>query len=281
VQVISGIVTSPVDRISDGNAERGPIFGFYVADPANVESGRFGPKSGIFVLARPANTREVLSLSGYTFDAADRFWADGSPQIGDLVEIVGDNAVNFDQGALRNTTEIKKVGSDVVPLPALFGTGGRPTSDLKGGRPANDTGDFTTGFTPPLEGIAPSATIEDWENVLVELKDVTTTTDCYAQGVAGIAQDFGNFLVTGDVEIGNDFFIGQSFGGFFDSATAAAQKTCADPKCEDSRVQGQTFTSLTGVVSFSFGVHRVNPRTTADFGGATFVAENSGTCPAP
>ena len=98
--------------------------------------------------------------------------------------------------------------------------------------------------------------------------------------VAGIAQDFGNFLVTGDVEIGGDFFIGQSFGGFFDSATAAANKTCADPKCEDSRVQGQAFSSLTGIVGFSFGVHRVNPRSTADFGGATFVAENSGTCPA-
>ena len=37
---------------------------------------------------------------------------------------------------------------------------------------------------------------------------------------------------------------------------------------------------LKGIVGFSFGVHRVNPRSTADFGGATFVAENSGTCPA-
>ena len=36
VQVISGIVTSPVSRISDGDAERGPIFGFYVADGSGV-----------------------------------------------------------------------------------------------------------------------------------------------------------------------------------------------------------------------------------------------------
>ncbi len=296
VHAVSGIITSPIQRVSDGDQERGPIFGFYVADPDNVDAGgRFGPKSGIFVLARPGNTREVLSLDGYSFDLTDRFWATGSPQIGDTVELTGDNAENFGQGALRNVTLLKKTGTATVPSPALFGAGGRDPSELKGGRPAFADGDFNTGFTPALEGVAASATIEDWENVLVELKDVSITTACYAQPFdsdrnnpgGSFARDFGNFLVTGDVEVGTQFFVPQAFGGFYrndaPNAVPTTSQTCenaATQKCQDSRASNSAFTSLVGIVNFSFDVHRVNPRSASDYGGATFVDPGTGNCPA-
>ena len=88
--------------------------------------------------------------------------------------------------------------------------------------------------------------------------------------------------MTGDVEVGTAFRLPQAFGGVFGDTIADAQETCTNlaNKCEDSRALGQAFTSLIGIVDFSFGVHRVSPRAVGDFGSTAFVAENSGTCPA-
>jgi hypothetical protein len=289
VRTVSGIVTSPVVRISDGNVERGPIFGFYLGDPGNIAAGRFGPQSGVLVLARPGNTREPVTLEGYAFDNDDRFWAENSPAIGDTVELVGDNAENFGQGALRNVTFLKKTGTAAVPQPALFGTGGRDPAELKGGRPTFADGDFVTGFEPPLEGVAAATNIKQWENVLVELRGVTTTTACYAQPFRpsgstdpAFARDFSNFLVTGDVEVGSQFFLPQAFGGFFDTSIPVTERTCENraQKCQDSRVDGQAFTSLVGIINFSFDVHRLNPRSALDIDATPgFVQPGTGNCP--
>jgi hypothetical protein len=275
------------------------LFGFFIGDPENVVNGRFGPNSGVFVTINPENTSEPVALSGYTFEQQDTFPFDflkgAAPQPGDLVEVTGDNSERFGMRNIRFVTSLTKTGTGTLPQPALFGTGGNPTGDLKGGRPAFSDGDFSTGFTPALENVAPSANVEQWEAVLVELKDVTTTTACYAQPFDpntavsndSFARDFGNWLVTGDVEIGTTFRFPQAFGGFFrDDAPNAVplnQRTCANAgasKCQDSRVQGQAFTSLVGIVDFSFNVHRVSPRSAADIVGPAFVAANTGACPA-
>ena len=292
--IVDAVVVSPVvfDDATNENFDR---FLFWVADANNVDAnGRLGPSSGVMVSVLKNN---LPSSTTYTFaqDGNFGFVAGTAPEIGDVVEMVGFNTEDFAQGEFE-ATELNRVTTtaltpDLAVLPALFGTGGRPTSDLKGGRPDAPDGDFATGFTPPLENVAASATIEQWEGVLVELKDVTTTTACYGQvfdpdrntqGNA-FARDFSNFLVTGDVEVGDLFRLEQGFGGFFDSTLVAdnANKTCANVanKCQDSRVDGQVFTTLTGVVNFSFNVHRVNPRSAADISATPgFVAQGTGNC---
>ncbi|HEY1098999.1 MAG TPA: hypothetical protein VGF99_08720, partial [Myxococcota bacterium] len=280
---MEGIVTSPPVFINDNDAVRGALFGFYVADAANVDAGgRFGPNSGIFVTVTPGSTAEVTLAGGYAYTADGRNWADG-PRVGDLVSVSGDHAERFGLPALRFTSRVTKTGTGTVPLPALFNEGGtngaHPVSDLKGGRP-----DFAAGDFPGLENVAASPNVGQWEAVLVELQNVETTNACYAQpfapsgGGAAFARDFGNFLVTGDVEIGDAFRLSQSFGGFFradaPNAIPDTAKTCANVanKCQDSRVAGQEFTSLIGIVDYNFNVNRVNPRTAADITGVTLVA---------
>ncbi len=268
VVAVSGVVTAAPDFLFDDD-ERGALFGFYIADPANVDgAGRLNRNSGILVTISPEDPISVVSLDGYTFDQDDNhaFLAGAAPEVGDVVEVTGDNAGRFGERALRFTSRLKKISTTTPPLPALFGTGGLDPSELKGGRPEIANGDF-----PGLEGIAPSATIEDWHGVLVELRDVVTTTACYSQvnGSTGTAADFGNFLVTGDVEISDSFNLDQEFSGFWfaDHVPNNADKVCTNlaNKCQDSRALGQTFTKLVGIVSVSFNVTRVNPRGSADF----------------
>ncbi|MDP2344591.1 MAG: hypothetical protein Q8O67_26815 [Deltaproteobacteria bacterium] len=279
VAAVSGVVIAAPDFLFD-DEERGALFGFYVADPANVDAnGRLNRNSAVLVTISPADPVSPVTLTGYTFEQDEnrKFLPGAAPEVGDVVEFTGDNAQRFDERAVRFTSRLKKVSTTTPPLPALFGTGGLDVSELKGGRPDIATGDF-----PGLEGIPASATIEDWEGVLVELKDVSTTTACYSQvnATTSTAADFGNFLVTGDVEISDSLNLDQEFSGFWfpDHVPNNADKVCTNlaNKCEDSRALGQTFTKLVGIVNFSFGVHRVNPRGAADFEVTPgFVAEGT------
>jgi hypothetical protein len=289
--VADAVVVSPVvfDRGSQSRFDR---FLFWVADANNVDAnGRLGPQSGVMVSV----LKERLPTSAsYTFAQDDNrdFLPGAAPAVGDVVTIVGHNTEDFGQGEFE-ANELQKVTTtvdspDFAVLPALFGTGGRDPALLKGGRPAFDGGDF-----PGIEDVAASAEIAQWQGVLVELAGVQTTSACYAvpySPSAGtpFARDFGYFLVTGDVEVGDLFRLEQSFGGFFLDNTANdipdTAKTCDNvaDKCEDSRVVGQTFTKLVGVVDFAYDVHRVNPRNADDIDVSTgFVAANTpaGNCP--
>jgi hypothetical protein len=286
---VTGVVVASTFFVSSApmnNPTQGAKFGFYLADPDNVDAdGRLQAKSGIFVTVTPQNVDFPVDTA-FTFeqDAQRKFLPGAAPEIGDIVTVVGQNSSNFDNSEFRFTKSIEKTGTATAPLPALF-DGALPANDprhpskLKGGRPDVD-GDFgvAQGFDPPLEGVAAAAGLEDWEGVFVELANVETTTACYAGANMGIARDFGTFLVTGDVEIGTQFRLDQSFGGFFPMSIANnADKECGDPKCEDSREVGQSFTSLKGIVSYSFNVHRVSPRIDSDIS-AAFVAPDTGTC---
>jgi len=264
---IGGVVTGPAFFISE-NAQRGPLFGFYIADPAAIDGdGRQTADSGILVTLSPEDTISPVALDGYTFDQDDNnnFTPGAAPEIGDIVEIKGDNAERFGERAVRFTSRLKKAGTaTTAPKGALFTTAN--AAELKGGRP-DVTGNFP-GFDPPIEAVAAAANIARWHGVLVELQGVTTTTACYNQvnGSTGQPGDFGNFLVTGDVEIGDAFRLDQGFGGFFNGVDDAAQRVCSNvaAKCQDSREAGQVFAKLVGVVGLSFDVTRVSPRVAAD-----------------
>ena len=89
-----------------------------------------------------------------------------------------------------------------------------------------------------------------------------------------------NQRLSGDVEIGTQFnaYLDTPFGGYWSGLMFEDPLRNCDnltAKCADSREVGQTFTSLTGVVGFSFDVHRVNPRSSADFEPNTLFAEDT------
>ena len=97
------------------------------------------------------------------------------------------------------------------------------------------------------------------------MREPATNRDQTSTNTAG---DFGNYLVTGDVELSDKpFRLAQGFGGFYFGVDNAADRVCSnvDAKCQDSRVEGQVFASLKGIVTFSFNVTRVSPRVAADF----------------
>jgi hypothetical protein len=271
---IRAVVTGGPQFIST-NANDGPRFGFYVADPDNVDAeGRLQGNSGVFVNITPQNMRFPVTFEGgYTFaQNADRGFDPGTaPEVGDIVVISGQNSTSrFDNSEFRFVSYLSKEGTGDAPLPALF-DGSLPTSNprhpskLKGGRPAAD-GNWGTadGFTPALEDVTPAGDIEQWEGVLVQVINAEITTPCYAVPVNNVPRDFGNFLITGDVEVGRFYFLEQSFSGRWVDVPEA-QQTCANVanKCGDSRVQDLAI-GVTGLVQYDFSVHRIMPRTVAD-----------------
>ncbi len=95
-----------------------------------------------------------------------------------------------------------------------------------------------------------SAKWEPLEGLLVKLNDVTITN---AKVLGSDGKDHGDFMVGGD---GNTtgVIIGHAFHLDYMST---------DPT-KDKRKNGTKFTSITGVVQYSYGHYRVNPRTDAD-----------------
>jgi hypothetical protein len=287
VAVENMVVVSDAYYITTGS--RGPIIGFFIADPNAVDSGgRLTAYSGILVSYTPEYSGS--SHDGYTFslDQDDRIDdPTTAPRIGDVVDVVGENAGFCGQPQLSSVANLRKVGTvDTVdgvtmPLPALFDG---DASALLSPRPAVTV---ATGGED-IAAVTGSATINEWLGVLVELKDVDTTNACQGSPFSTPSphmRDFGYWQVTGGAEIGTLFY--NDFGGYWlNVAYDSADRLCSNTanKCEDSRALGQTFTSLTGIVNFSFDIYRVNPRGLSDIGdNSLFVAEGTPTaaCTAP
>ena len=108
-----------------------------------------------------------------------------------------------------------------------------------------------------------SGTDNPYEGVLVRIDDVEVTTVCVE---ATNGRDFGNFLVTGDVFLGNAF--NYAYNG--DLVSSAMCNDGVDCSCagmtrpNDMRTLGDRFTSITGVMNFSFDDLRLEPRGDAD-----------------
>lgn len=294
VQITNVVVTSQTYFISSGS--RGPLYGFFVADPAAVDGeGRLLPYSGVLVTISPQSMD--ISENSYTFaeDANHNFVGDdAAPQPGDVVSVNGQSSSYFDMAQIRFVTSLVKAGTvDTVdgvdmPLPARFDgaladTDPRHPSRLQGGRPEVTV--EQGGTTRPAE--AADAAVESWEGVLVELVNVGTDQECVGYPYSNMTnmvpahmRDFGYWTVTGGAEIGTLF--DDTFGGYWlNVAFDSVDRTCENRvnKCQDSRVAAQSFTSLTGIVNYSFNVYRVNPRSAADIQPPElFVAEGTGNC---
>ncbi|MCA9551038.1 MAG: hypothetical protein KC933_13475 [Myxococcales bacterium] len=104
-----------------------------------------------------------------------------------------------------------------------------------------------------------SGTDNPYEGVLVEIQDVEVTTVCVE---ATNGRDFGNFLVTGNVFIGNAF--NYAYNGTLVPSTmcdAGVDCSCAGmTRPDDNRTLGDRFTRITGVMNFSFDDMRLEPR---------------------
>ncbi len=290
VQLEGMVVVSPTYYITTSSS-RGPTFGVFVADPTAVDGdGRLTPYSGILVSVAPEWSGFSAGTYAYTHVEGDDEITDAAsvPALGDVVTVVGENGGFCGMPQISSVSTITRTGTvalDAMPKPALFDVAvtdanadGYP-GNLKAGHPAVTT----TGFESPADAADPDAA--KWLGVLVELKGVQTTKACVDSFVSNPnrLQDFGYWEVTGGAELGTLF--DRTFGGYWKGVEFDGARSCTDAattgKCEDSRELNQTFTSLSGIVNFSFNVYRVNPRFTADIAPSSlFVAADTGTCPA-
>ena len=267
------VVTEPY-YITGGN--NGPLFGMIIADPTEVDgSGRLLPYSGIEVTISPEHPNYPPMLDGYDFAQTPETYEWVNPALvpapGDVVDLVGQNSLRYGMPQFRFVSSLTKVGTadtvaDVtMPLPAQFDGNADAAavnhpSKLQGGRPSDN--------------VPPSDVVDGYLAVWVELINVETTNACLPSpytpfGGAEFDRDFGYFLVTGDVEMGDHFEV--RFSGRFPEMTPVEDQICANQnlRCGDSRSLGQTFTSLQGVMDIYFDVYRLNPRTVDDYAGAT------------
>ncbi len=146
---------------------------------------------------------------------------------GDIINVEG-KYIEYYCFSEISATSATAVGSVAVPEPLAI-------------EPA-DLGTQNTAMAEPLEG------------VLVTVQDVEII-ETPANGSDG--KDHGAFKVTGDLIVGNDFYL-----EYMRSAT-------------DGRAVGQKFLSITGVVAYSFGRYEIMPRTLDDlaFDGDPIIVE--------
>jgi len=210
----------------------------------------------------------------------------GFPVVGDIVTLVGEPAEYFDMTQVGRVTTMNRIGNTsdsspvvAMPLPAQF-TGS--LENIVSGMPAV-TANLPYNDARPV--LLPGADTEKYEGVLIELQDVYTIDD----GCVGYVNtsfptngitDFGYYRVAGDaspttfhgVEVGGYFFpyTGTVWGGWWRSASAGGPaydaRHCDDTanKCYDARHAGQLFNSITGILNYSFGVHRLEPRNVSE-----------------
>lgn len=97
--------------------------------------------------------------------------------------------------------------------------------------------------------------VNPYEGVLVRLENASVTSAC--EDSSG---DRGYWGVAGSVIIGNS--MDYSYNG---SAASGGTPTCGDGmRPGDMRTVGDTFTSITGIMDYSFSQFRLNPRGDAD-----------------
>lgn len=153
---------------------------------------------------------------------------DPGPQVGDVLDVTGE-AVEYFKNMQITKAAWSKTGTMNVPAAVIV----QPAEIAR--------------TTDPTQ--AP------WEGVLVRVENVTVTERC----VDANNRDFGNWVVTGPI------FMGTQFTYDYNGSFAGQQGTCAQMTREnDQRMVGDTFTGITGVVSYGFNDMRLEPRSAAD-----------------
>ncbi|MFH1812016.1 MAG: hypothetical protein ABIJ09_24975 [Pseudomonadota bacterium] len=214
---------------------------------------------------------------------------DGFPQVGDIITLVGEPAEYYDMTQLSRLEVLTRLGSTndatplvAMPLPALFDG---DVSTIYSGMPRVPE----SGNPEVRPALLPGPDTEKYEGVLVELRNVQLLDLCvgypYSNNVNDI-RDFGYFRVAGasatslhGVEIGT--FFRHGWGGWWRSpsttgAPAYTERTCDNlvNKCEDRRQPGQSFSSIIGLMDYSYGVHRLEPASIFEINCAQNCAEN-------
>jgi hypothetical protein len=228
----------------------------------------------------------------YTFEghfqptAVSQTTTHGFPVLGDIVTIIGEPAEYYDMTQLGWLLMLTRLGNTsdaspvvAMPQPALFDGS---VENIMSGMPA-------VAANPPYNEarleLLPGVDAEKYEGVLVELRNIYTIDDGCVGYLSpnyptnGLA-DFGFYRVAGNsspityhgVEVGGTFFpyTGDAWGGWWRSVSSGGPaydaRQCDDTayKCYDARHPGQKFTSITGIINYSFGVHRLEPREVAE-----------------
>lgn len=132
-------------------------------------------------------------------------------------------------------------------------------------RNGNDTAAVTPWVVPPSEITRTGAGSKAYEGTIVKLENVTVTQRCVEDD---LQRDFGNWLVAGDTMIGSAFFYD------YNGRVRPSSVMCLTPEQEptglcscaansrpmDQRRDNDRFSSIIGVVDYSFGAYTVNPR---------------------
>jgi len=208
------------------------------------------PKIYAFYASDPktqAGIKVVVSPNPRYFKSEDYFFAENKkdqklPQIGDEISVIGQAVSFYKEPQFSKVSEIKKIKSH-------------------------------GGLENILEPVEINGELKKYVGQLVQLKNPEITQSC---APVKKTQDFGYFKVSGNIEVGNVFTKG--FVGTWPENFKASQKSCKEQekksKCNDFRVQGHVFESLTGIVDLSFNVYRLQPRSLEDFEPNDFEKED-------
>ncbi|MEW5854396.1 MAG: hypothetical protein AB2A00_36815 [Myxococcota bacterium] len=268
------VVSNPRQADDDANG-KSTLFSVHVQDPTLLDANKEPlPYSGVkLVFPRRENLPEStyeLPVYGDRDLPNNRDFPDQWPKPGDIIDVEGSVTEFFDNTQISNVVKLVKVGTvtenpEMVTIPVAKKFSGDALAAIGAGQLEVDG---------CREGVAPGSDVEKWEGILVELQNVTTTMACVptpTQDTAApecILRDFGYIQVTGGVEVGT----GQGFYFTeFGACPSGAICTCdgangtqtMDPNL-DSREADKVYTSITGVLDYSFSVFRVSPRGDAD-----------------
>ena len=282
VRLSNVVVTSPIFGISretdclDIEKDYGKcpyyMFGFFVADPSNVDAdGRLLPWSGIKISVIPGsrwyrgsdcdgladdallNCGNAGSISqnfdtDYSFagffanNAQGQDLSNGFPAIGDIISLVGEPAEYYDMTQIGRLEHLSHVGNTsdsgstvAQPLPALFDG---DVSNIYSGLPrVPESGD------PEVRAaLAEGLDAEQYEGVLLELQNVNTLDACVDYPYANDPnqmQDFGYFRVAGasqtTAHMGVEIgtFFRQEWGGWWRSPNSGGP-AYADRTCANT-----------------------------------------------
>lgn len=253
------------------------LYGFYAVDPEELgEDGRLGPYSGIKVVVSPHSRR--LDSDIYFLGEEVKF-----PKVGDLLSLSGEVQRFYGEPQLTMLTKMQFLKNDeTLPEPALF-DGNLEESDSKHPQVLASERKALSIDAETVSQVDRGELVSAYIGTLVEVKNVETVEACSAialpfKGPTSLS-DFGNFRITGNIEVGTLFRHG--FGGLWPKKMANGSKTCAlrKEKCQDSRAEGQVFERIVGIIDLSFGVHRLQPRTDKDFSpDSLFVEQDRSAC---
>lgn len=269
VRLTNMVVVSYVRVADKDNAGKASLYSVFIQDPTALDAnGEPLEYSGVKVVFARTGLQSTFPFTTYGTDnfPDTRDHPDDWPKPGDIITLEGTPQEYFDMTQVGMIRVLNKVGT-VMDATLPFAT--VPKAKAMEGAALSGLAAGNVGVVdcPALQTVPPGGDNEKWEGVLVEARNVSTTAACVPTpnnstvAPSCIAPDFGYFRITGDVEVGT----GQ--GVFYaDRCPTGSTCTCGGATVlpNDTRMLGQNFTSITGVMDYSFSVFRLSPRVPED-----------------